>query len=223
MRTINLIRILVLTTLVACGGGNSGSNAIGKCTKDTVNVLIIGDSISEGYTPFVQEALGDKYYIQHNVTKNGYTNAETSGFTLSNIEDYLDDCPKWDVITFGNGLWDIAQENGNGIPRGGTVNDYTSNLQAIADRLQDTGAAVVFFNMIPVETGDNVCLDYLVDPWNSAAFTALSTTAVTTYDLNSWAHETRQNQNQGDVHYNDKGNKHNAQFVISAIKEQLGE
>lgn len=192
-----------------------------SCSNDTFNVLIIGDSISEGYTPFVQESLGREMYIQHNVTNYGYTNAETSGFTFNNLEDYLDDCPKWDVITFNNGAWDISQENGDGLPRGGDINQYSMNIARIAHRLEQTNANIVFFNMMPVETGDDNVLAHLVQPYSNAAFDTLAAYRVALYDFNSWAHKASKYQAYADVHYNAFGNKHNAQIVIKAIKENM--
>lgn len=218
--------ILILSTLVACGSGEqkeivSELEVVTSCTNKTTNVLIIGDSISEGYTPFAKDALRG-VYVQHNmIGSTGYTNAQTSGFTLANIEDYLDDCPKWDVVTFGNGLWDIAQTDGDGTPRGGSSSDYAQNIRAIGNRLISSGAVAVFLTMAPVETGDGVCLDYLVRPYNDSAVAALSGTGVVISDFNSWAHRQAKYQKRGDVHYSPEGYKILSQFVVQVIRTEL--
>jgi hypothetical protein len=48
-------------------------------------LLIIGDSISIGYTPAVAEALADEFVVAH-----GEGNASDSGQMLANLPDYLE-------------------------------------------------------------------------------------------------------------------------------------
>ena len=54
------------------------------CKRDLGKVLIIGDSISIGYTPYVQEALAGKATVVHNEGNAGHT-----GIGLNKIHDWL--------------------------------------------------------------------------------------------------------------------------------------
>jgi len=65
-------------------------------------VLIIGDSISIGYTPFVKQMLGGIAGVYHNPGNGRYT-----GYGLEKIEEWLGD-ESWDVIHFNRGLWDLC-------------------------------------------------------------------------------------------------------------------
>jgi len=55
-------------------------------------ILIIGDSISIGYTPFVKQMLGGIAGVHHNPGNGRYT-----GFGLEKLEEWLGD-KSWDVI-----------------------------------------------------------------------------------------------------------------------------
>ena len=65
-------------------------------------VLLIGDSISLGYTPFVKELLKDEASVEHHPG-----NAQHTGTGLEKLDGWLGD-KKWDVIHFNWGLWDLC-------------------------------------------------------------------------------------------------------------------
>ena len=63
-------------------------------TLDKPRILIIGDSISIGYTPYVKEHFEGQATVLHNPG-----NAGDTGRGLKNIRESLGDC-NWDVIFF---------------------------------------------------------------------------------------------------------------------------
>ena len=65
-------------------------------------ILIIGDSISIGYTPFVKENLIEKAIVKHNPG-----NAQHSGTGLKKVKEWIGD-EDWDIIQFNWGLWDLC-------------------------------------------------------------------------------------------------------------------
>ena len=65
-------------------------------------ILIIGDSISIGYTPFVKELFQGRAEVVHNPG-----NAQHTGTGLENIDLWLGD-GHWDVIHFNWSLWDLC-------------------------------------------------------------------------------------------------------------------
>jgi len=68
--------------------------SITSCRQDKPQILIIGDSISIGYTPFVQENLQDIAAVFHNPG-----NAQHTGTGLEKIEAWIGD-EEWDIIQF---------------------------------------------------------------------------------------------------------------------------
>lgn len=73
--------------------------------EEKPKVLIIGDSISIGYTPFVQKALEGKAEVFRNPG-----NAQHTGKGLVKLEKWIGE-EKWEVIHFNWGLWDLCYRN----------------------------------------------------------------------------------------------------------------
>jgi len=96
-------------------------------------VMIIGDSISLGYTMQVREALAGKANVHRPPCNCGPT---TSG--LNGMDDWLGD-GKWDVIQFNFGLHDRRR----------SMEEYLGNLQKLIDRMKQTGAVLIFANTTP--------------------------------------------------------------------------
>src|SRR6187399_239096 len=83
-------------------------------------VLVIGDSISIGYTPVVTTLLAGKADVKHNEG-----NAAHTGTGVAKLEEWLG-TEKWKVITFNFGLHDLKiMENGK--HQVGVV-EYEANL-----------------------------------------------------------------------------------------------
>ena len=124
-------------------------------------VLLIGDSISIGYTVAVREAMKGEANVHRPRANCGPT---TSG--LQNIDAWLSTGgaeKKWDVIHFNWGLHDLKYLGPNGenlqdpadpknhqqVP----PEEYRVNLQKLVDRLQETGAKLIWRNTTPVPKG----------------------------------------------------------------------
>lgn len=126
----------------------------GDATRRVPRVLIIGDSISLGYTPFVQEALQGKAKVVHNPG-----NAQHTGTGLERLEDWLGDEP-WDVIHFNWGLWDLCYRHPDATTPGNrdkvegtltyTPDAYADNLQKLVQRLRWTRADLIWASTTPV-------------------------------------------------------------------------
>ncbi|MCH7905356.1 MAG: sulfatase-like hydrolase/transferase [Armatimonadetes bacterium] len=121
---------------------------------DRPRVLLIGDSISQGYTKFVQEQLADEAEVLR-IPGNG----RHTGFGLEKLDEWLGDEP-WDVIHFNWGLHDLAYRSpGVNLDKfKGTVStspeDYEKNLEALVVRLKETGARLIWASTTPVPPGE---------------------------------------------------------------------
>ena len=79
--------------------------AVATVDEALPNVLILGDSISIGYTQQVREGLKDKANV---IRPN--TNCGSTGMGLEGLKSWLGD-KHWGVIHFNWGLWDLCYRN----------------------------------------------------------------------------------------------------------------
>ena len=105
-------------------------------------VLIIGDSISIGYDEPVREMLAGEAEVVHNPG-----NAGPTWRGLENIDQWLG-TGHWNVIHFNWGLHDLVYRK-DGKPdltalRASTLEQYKANLEKLVDRLEKTGAMLIW-------------------------------------------------------------------------------
>jgi lysophospholipase L1-like esterase len=179
-------------------------------------VLVIGDSISIGYTPVVTTLLAGKADVKHHEG-----NAAHTGNGVAKLDEWLG-TEKWKVITFNFGLHDLKiMENGK--HQIGVV-DYEKNLDAIATRLEGTGARLLFVTTTPVPggklnppriPGDDVL-------FNEAALRVMTKHKIPVVDLYAFAKpRLAEIQGTANVHFKKEGSAMLAELVAKAIEEQL--
>src|SRR5262245_7083508 len=105
-------------------------------------VLLVGDSISIGYTIPVQNLLKGKANV-HRIPENG--GPTTNG--LAKVSDWLGK-GQWDVIHFNFGLHDLKLITGD--QRRIELDAYEKNLREIVARLKATGAFLIWANTTPI-------------------------------------------------------------------------
>lgn len=179
-------------------------------------VLLIGDSISIGYTPAVRELLKGKANL-HRIPANG---GPTSN-GLRSLKAWLG-AGKWDVVHFNFGIHDakFMPDGKQQVP----PEDYEKNLRAIVKQLQATGAKLIWATTTPIPEGDlNPPRRFeKVSVYNAAAKKVMEEMGVTINDLN--AHITPQLatlQNAKDVHFSKAGSEFLAKQVAASIAGQL--
>src|SRR6476620_8337228 len=107
-------------------------------------VLLIGDSISMGYTLPVRELLAGRANV-HRV-------ADNCGPTSKAVQD-LDawrGTSRWDVIHFNGGIWDahVLEDGTHRVP----VEQYRKNLEQLVTRLKSTQARLIWATTTPVKS-----------------------------------------------------------------------
>ena len=124
---------------------------------DNPNVLILGDSISIGYTPFVQKDLSGIANVSRPLFENGKNeNCQGTTYGIQNIDRWIG-TKKLDLIHFNFGLHDIKHvdpvtgKNSNNPkhPYQADLKQYKKNLKEIVKKLKDTGAIIVFATTTP--------------------------------------------------------------------------
>ncbi len=122
------------------------------------NVLLLGDSISIGYTPPVTELLQGIANTRRPDDNCGDTRAG-----LTHIDAWLGDT-HWDVIHFNWGLHDLCYRHPESLAYGNRdkingaisvpLETYEQNLEALVDRLQQTGATLLWASTTTVPEGE---------------------------------------------------------------------
>jgi acyl-CoA thioesterase-1 len=107
-------------------------------------VLLIGDSIREGYQEVVKQQLAGKADVAA-IPCNG----EYTGTGLKNLDQWLGDA-KWAVIHFNWGLWDMYGWEYAKEDRSPAM--YEERLESLVLRLEKTGAKLVWATTTPVCT-----------------------------------------------------------------------
>ena len=128
------------------------------------NVQILGDSISIGYTRKVRELLQSKANVYRPMQKEGIpANCMFTAHGIDKLDSYLG-TTKWDVIHFNWGLHDLAhfsvqdgvsvRDKVNGKTRY-PIEDYEKNLEKIVNRLEKTGAKLIWASTTLVPDGES--------------------------------------------------------------------
>jgi len=180
-------------------------------------VLLIGDSISIGYTVPARKLLAGKANV-HRIPENG--GPTSTG--LQKIDKWLDD-GKWDVIHFNWGLHDIKMDMGgkHQVP----LEEYEKNLRGLVKRLEATNAKLIWASTTPVPEGklSPPRKDSDVVEYNALAKKIMEENGVAIDDLYAFARPMLDTiQMPVNVHYTPKGSEALAERVATSIQEALG-
>lgn len=190
-------------------------------------VLIIGDSISLGYTPFVEKALSGKAIVVHSAG-----NSQDSSNGVKNLDAWIGS-GNWDVISFNFGLWDlcyrrpgpVTQENRDKLNGSIAVplDEYERNLNLIATRLKSTGAKIIFQSITVVPEQEPGRNSDDVAKYNGAAANVMRLHGIPVNDLQSASEKLPDDlrESSGDVHYTEKGYEEIAKSVTESIRSEL--
>lgn len=186
-------------------------------------VLLLGDSISIGYTLAVREELKGKANVHRPATNCGPT---TNG--IKNIDAWLGDS-KWDVIHFNFGLHDLKYVDATGKnvePNKGkpqvSHDDYAKNLETIVARLKKTGAKLIFCTTTPVPEGSQARIKGDELQYNKIATNIMKNNEVAIDDLYDFAlPKLKEIQLPANVHFSPEGSKVLAKQVAKSILETL--
>ena len=190
---------------------------------DLPRVLIIGDSISMGYTLPTRERLKDTANLHRPPTNCGPT---TKG--LEQLDAWLGE-GEWDVIHFNWGLHDLKYMNEGGklvdVDKGKQqvpIDQYAKNLDELVQRLKKTDATLIWRNTTPVPEGAKGRLPEDAVRYNAAAAKVMAKHDVQIHDLYSFAKEhEKEIQRPKNVHYTKEGSIKLAEQVVKVIERVL--
>ncbi|NTV38127.1 MAG: hypothetical protein HGA82_02950, partial [Anaerolineales bacterium] len=183
-------------------------------------VLLIGDSISIGYTLDVRKLLEGKANVLRVPTNCGPT---AKG--MKSLEEWLG-TGKWDVIHFNWGLHDVKRMKDGKMDITGDwqvpPETYKANLEALVQKLKATGARLIWATTTPVPEGaDGRVKDDEVKA-NVLAAKVMKANGVAVDDL--YAHvlpQLQKYQRPKNVHFTDEGYVFLAKQVADSILAAL--
>jgi len=188
-------------------------------------VLLIGDSISIGYTLPTRALLKGKVNL-HRIPTNGGPTIKG----LEQIDTWLGK-KKWDVIHFNWGLHDLKYMGPNGenlFPKdkGGKVQvpiqEYEKNLERLVVRMKKTNAKLIWRNTTPVPPGSKG--RYVGDSikYNAAAARVMIRHGIPTHDLFTMSKKRmKEIMLPANVHYTKDGSEVLGGDVAMVILEAL--
>ena len=194
-------------------------------------VLLIGDSISIGYTLDTRKALSGKANVHRALTNCGPT---ISG--LKQLDKWLATGgadKKWDVIHFNWGLHDLKYMGPNGenlkdpkdpknhqqVP----PDQYRKNLTQLVERLKATNAKLIWRNTTPVPEGAKGRVVGDSAKYNAIAAEIMKANDIPTHDLFSVVKNDLKPEHlkKADVHYTKLGSTVLGKDVARVISEAL--
>lgn len=196
--------------------------------QDPPKILIIGDSISIGYTPFVEQKFGVDALVKHNPG-----NAQHTGTGLEKIEEWIGE-EDWDIIQINWGLWDLCYRHpdskvyGNRDKVNGTLTyslkDYESNLHSIVSKIKQISDAKLIF-VTTTYVPENEAGRFKKDPkkYNKVAKSVMKKQGVLINDLYKPSITIHKNFGIGDddVHYTPEGYEQLGAIVYEFLNKEI--
>ena len=194
---------------------------------DLPRALLIGDSISIGYTPHVVAALKSRVEVSHHKG-----NAQHTGTGLKMLDRWIGG-KKWDVIHFNWGLWDLCYRHPDSRVQGrrdkkkGTLTtsleQYEKNLDQLVVRLKKTGAKLIWAHTTTVPDGEAGRKLGDDDRYNDAASRVMKKHDIEINDLNALSDSFPSGlfTAPGNVHFKTEGPRRLGQAVAEKIAAAL--
>lgn len=192
-------------------------------TPGLPRVLLLGDSISMGYTLPVRALLAGKANVHRPPENCGDTQRGATS-----LDKWLGS-GKWDVIHFNFGLHDLKYLNASGqlaAPEQGkqvhTLAEYEANLRTIVARLKQTGAKLIYATTTPVPAGTTGRVADDAVRYNAVAARVMQEQGVALNDLHAFVvPRIKELQRPANVHFSDTGSARLAEVVATEITRLL--
>lgn len=210
MRSVTYLGLALLLCLPF--GGHAQAQDTDQDTEGLPRVLIIGDEVAAGYTPYIRTRLDG-------IAQVNFLRLDRSADGLDVMEEALVDDP-WDVIACNVGLGDMALQP-DGTPYA-DVATYEQNMIILVKRLVDTSPSFkVYVTTTPVPEG--------LDGWkagderayNQAALRVVTHRVNAVLDLHALVLKHPGLHASNSVWFTPKGYEYLAMQVAEAIEDGL--
>lgn len=178
-------------------------------------VLLLGDSISMSYTMPVRRRLAGVAKVHR-----APDNCRSTRHSLTDLDRYLGD-GGWRVIHCNWGIHDITRTDGPDV-RQVEVDEYGRNLDALFERLEATGARLIWATTTPVQEGTPNRVPDDVVRYNAEAYEIVSARGIAVDDLYALTlPRMAELQPPRNVHFTAAGAEVLAEQVARSIRESL--
>ncbi len=214
------VKILVLMTILAVLAGCNGPQNSAPDCEALPRVLLIGDSISLGYTiPVREELVG--VAVVHRIPRNGGSTIQG----LKSIDYWLGDI-KWDVICFNFGLHDLKRLKDGKYDIMGepvtTPDQYAENLEKLVKRLKTTNAKIIWVTTTPIPAGSIGRIQGSEIKYNKAAKAVMQKNGIAINNLYQFAlPQLEKIQRPNDVHFTPLGYKLLGKHLTKSIRKAI--
>jgi acyl-CoA thioesterase-1 len=227
--------LVVITVFNAfCVRPALAEEAVAGANETLPRVLILGDSISIGYTPYVQDMLkGEALVVRPTFGDGKPQNCSGTTKGVEMLDTWLAlEGGNWDVIHFNWGLHDLKHvdtETGESSikpedPRQAEPEVYEKQLRGLVEKLKATGAKLIFATTTPVPKGRQNPLRRPEDvvAYNNIAKKIMAEHNVAINDLYVFAlPKLAEIQREANVHFTDEGSETLGKEVVRHLREAL--
>lgn len=184
----------------------------------TKDILVIGDSISIGYTPTIGKLMPD-YRVVHS-----RGNARNSFYAANNAQTWLneqDQSPE--IIIWNNGIWNTIH-NYTDEPLQylmTSFSQYENDLDITAKILKKTGARIIFVTTTNIDSGTNFYDETMLDQLNASARVVMEENGIEVFDLNAVSNGIT-NLKIDPVHYSPEGYYILGESIVNNAIKKVG-
>jgi len=218
LRKVRLGFMLIILAVILSGS-----------TAKKPKILIIGDSISIGYTPYVVNHFKERAIVMRNPG-----NANDTGKGLKTIREYIGD-EDWDIIQFNWGLHDLCYRHPDSKSAGNRdkvngkitfeVDEYARNLDSLVRTMKELSDARLVFvttSYVPENEPGRFVKDPVI--YNKAAKKVMKKHSVLINDIYKKSKPIHKAYGMGndDVHFSDKGNEQMSKLIIEFLEKEIG-
>lgn len=202
-----MVLLILALALTACGQDELCKGPV-AADDSRPDILVIGDSISIGWTPFVQQALGANYDVIHNPCNGG-----SSQNGVKHIQYWLSLRPHWYAIVYNHGIWDLTR--GRGI----TGSIYRHYLTLETESIMDATSRPLFVLTTSVPIHEPLRSRNSVPAYNNIALSVLNGIPyVDNYSLSlTIEHLHTHPAEQNNVHWTPAGSAILADNILDAL------
>ncbi len=180
-----------------------------------MKITLLGDSIRQvGYGLKVPEILGDEFEVYQPAE-----NCRFSKYTLQAIRVWQKDMEGSDIIHWNNGIWDAADNWGDGPLT--PIDEYVRDMVRVAKVLKTKCKKVIFATTTPVREGHPEMDNIRIKAYNDALVSELEAMGVIINDLYTFVlPDVNEYIREDDlVHLTQKGIDACAEKVAAIIKD----
>jgi len=185
-------------------------------------VLLLGDSIRMSYQPIVAKTLQEVADVV-----GPADNCQYSLYTLASLERWLKQLGNPDIVHWNNGIHDSGHNPARS-PRQIPIEIYRLTLEFILQRLQETGAQIIWATTTPVHPKRPFVdsqwswRNEEIDQYNSVALDLMKSRGIPVNDLHSIVmSDVDRYLSEDMLHLSEAGQERCAEAVVAAINEYL--